>query len=1140
MKKTSLVFRGLTGLLAPLCIFAAVATPVAYENDGLINKALNVTTFELVDESTEDVDSAYYKSKYYETYGDDITSKAAALKLEKDVAAECVRQVEEGAVLLKNDNNALPLAAGSGITIFGNGAVHSAYNKSKESSTIAELPLVTFPDAMKQVYDVNTQVIDQYENMSGLARSNGTRVYEADISTVTSKASTWASGYNDAAVVVLTRWGSEDIDINMYDTLSSTDNRSILALHDNEIALLEYLQSQKGTGNGQFDRIIVVLNSDHPMELGALDEYGVDACLWAGVPGSQGFTGIANVMCGDVNPSGHLVDTYAANSRSAPANAYALENTQVWSNADEVNANCPDGADTTNYYTIYAEGIYVGYKYYETRYADAVAGTGGASSSAGSSTGSGWDYADEMTYTFGHGLSYTTFSQTLDGVTYDEDADEYTVTVTVTNTGSTAGKSVVQVYAQTPYGDYEKENGVEKSAVQIAGFEKTGILEAGKSETVQVVIDRYLLASYDSVGAKGYILSAGDYYFSVGDNAHDALNNILAEKGYGAEDGMVDMYGEPAEGNAAKVYKWTQTALDSASYRYSDQTESEVTNLFDFADINSYDGQNFTYLTRNDWENTFPKGYSGALTAGVDLDLRATDEMMEDINVPEYTMPEDAPKASEFEQAETELNESETLKFIMLKDVDFDSDFWETYLNQFTIEQLGQFMLDSSGGTNAMTSIAMPGSTRADDGVCIQQATLEATGQTCMAWPSEIMTSCTWNKECFTARGEMLAQEAFFCGANEVWYGGGNLHRTPFSGRNMQYYSEDGNYGYYVGWYEAQAMQKYGITYCIKHFALNDQEYYRQGLNTFATEQTLREQYFRAFEGAFCKGGVLGTMLGFNRIGCIPAMTCKAMVTDLLRGEWGFKGHVTPDAYTSSAYCDDNVKSAEIIKETVRSIFRDDIDCDIETFYSAVALKERFRHKLFDLIFLDIDMPQQDGISLAEELRMQRAEVNFIFVSNREDRVFDVFKVSPVGFVRKSKFSKDIVSVIEDYCSKILPLEDQKNICFRTRDGIVHVSVSDIMYIEGARENQIVHLAGKRDDVVVISLMSELESSLGKYGFLRVHKGYLVNCKYILRFTQKDIVLQDGVTVPVSRRRMSDIKRLYMRYVQEDGAIILC
>ena len=230
--------------------------------------------------------------------------------------------------------------------------------------------------------------------------------------------------------------------------------------------------------------------------------------MLAGVPGVIGYEGVANVLAGKVSPSGHLVDTYAANSLSAPATTYACENMQLWGNVDYVNSKATDLSNdgiNVDYYTICAEGIYVGYKYYETRYEDAVMGSGDASSSVGSSTGNGWNYADEVVYPFGYGLSYTDFTQTLKGVTFNADTDNYEVEVEVTNTGDVAGKSVVEVYAQTPYGDYEKQNSIEKSAVQVVGFEKTDTLEPGQSQTVTVECERYMLASYDAKGAKGYI-----------------------------------------------------------------------------------------------------------------------------------------------------------------------------------------------------------------------------------------------------------------------------------------------------------------------------------------------------------------------------------------------------------------------------------------------------------------------------------------------------------------------------------------------------------------------------------------------------------------------------------------------------------
>ena len=251
-------------------------------------------------------------------------------------------------------------------------------------------------------------------------------------------------------------------------------------------------------------------------------------------------------------------------------------------------------------------------------------GNGDASSVVGSSTGSGWNCADEVVYPFGYGLSYTNFTQTLKGVTFNADTDKYEVEVEVTNTGDVAGKSVVEVYAQTPYGDYEKSNSIEKSAVQVVGFEKTDTLEPGQSQTVTVECERYMLASYDSKGAQGYILSADDYYLAVGDDSHDALNNILAAKGYTAADGMT------ADGDADKVYSWNQAELDATTYKMSRVDDTvEVTNQFDNADPNYY-GVDFTYLSRSDWSGTYPASV---------VSINATDEMIDDLNLAWYETP---------------------------------------------------------------------------------------------------------------------------------------------------------------------------------------------------------------------------------------------------------------------------------------------------------------------------------------------------------------------------------------------------------------------------------------------------------------------------------------------------------------------
>lgn len=883
MKKLKVLFRGLAGLFSALLAIIVAAFIPMYNNAGIVNQALGLSTSMIVnDESAEETDTDYYKNRY----GNDVYSKQAALEVEMAAVAENITQAEEGTVLLKNEDNALPLAAGTQMTLFGNGAYHAHYAKNKETSSFASLPVSTVLSGLQKVFGQNN--VNSLESVyAALSRTTDTTVYEADISAVTAQASSWANGYNDAAVVVLTRWGAESRDSAYYD---SESGERYLSLQPNERDLLEYLQEQKQAG--VFKKIIVLINADQMMELGFLDEYEIDGCLLMGITGTHGFEGVANVLAGKVSASGHLVDTYAENSLSAPAVVYANENVMRWGNVDEVNATVADAADNNgqyvDYYTVYAEGIYVGYKYYETRYADSVMGSGKATSTVGSSTGSAWNYADEMVYTFGYGLSYTTFTQTLDEVKYNDSTDKYEVTVTVQNTGSVAGKSVVQVYAQTPYGEYEKQHSIEKSAITLVGFEKTDTLEPNASQTVTVEVERYLLASYDSEGEKGYILSEGDYYLAIGEDAHDALNNVLAAQGY---TNLTDAKGNAVSGDSAKTYHWTQSELDADSYRYSKYAEEStvVTNQFDFADVNYYLSENdqFTYLSRNDWDATFP---TTAVT------INATEQMMEDMDCDWYETPADAPSVDSFTQG-TE----KTIMFVTMKDVAWDdTEMWDLFLNQFTVDELVTFLQDNTG-SEPIESVALPAAIRSDDNMQIS-ATMLANGESCISWVSEVMTARTWNKERFTERGYMMGVEATFCGVYYVNYGGGNIHRSPFGGRNMQYYSEDANYGYYMGIYEAQGMQSVGVVYAPKHFAMNECETYRESLASFATEQTIRESCLRSFEGAFCEGGALGTMSGFNRIGVQYNVTCVSLFRNVLKGEWGFRGQVTGDAWSDRGF----------------------------------------------------------------------------------------------------------------------------------------------------------------------------------------------------------------------------------------------
>ncbi len=871
------VWRGLTAVFSFFMILVISGTSIALKIPSTINTFLGInSTVKIVDSGDGNEDTTYYKTA---SGSSDVNDIDALNETEKSIADEIIATEEEGAVLLKNNNNALPLKEGSNVTMLGASTVNYNYGgggmggernvysgwTDDYDGYVAKTDIV---EAMESVYNVNTTLIDAYAKSSdqypgkgikkdessqtqGVGKSNqgpadGTAKVEngeAPADFYTSSLTDTFSSYGDAAIISFTRDGGEGNDVSMR---GGVDGTSVLALQPNEKELLEMVQSYKE--NGTFSKVIVLLNTNNVMEVGELDDYGVDAVLWVGNPGTQGCFGIVNILTGAVSPSGRLVDTYATNSLSAPACMNANDNSHYYSNASEVLDYCgyndTDYSGEQNYtsYIVNAEDIYIGYKYYETRYEDTVLGQGNADSTAGTyASKAGWNYNEEVVYPFGYGLSYTTFEQKLDDVTYNADTDSYEVSVTVTNTGDTyAGKSVVEVYAQTPY---------------------------------------------DSNGAKGYILSDGDYYLAVGDNAHDALNNILAAKG---ADGMTDVAGNTTSGDADKVYSWNQDKLDTQTYKMSCVNDSvEVTNQFDDADLNYWQEGTVTYLSRSDWEGTYPITYT---------DLTATKEMMEVLKG-QYEQPENAPSVDDYTQGE-----DNGITFAMMMDVDYDDDeAWDKFLNQFTVEEMTALAADN-WGSDAVESVGVPAVKRADDGTSLADAFIATPDELGQVWPSEMVTSSTFNTDRYEARGELIGSEATFIGYNEVWYGGGNIHRTPFGGRNGQYYSEDGVLGYYVGANEAKGMQSVGINYCVKHFAGNDQETNRESIGTFFKEQAFREIDLKVFEGTFTEGKAYSVMGAFNRIGCLYANYSYPLMTEVLRDEWGFEGHVTTDAIAGSLY----------------------------------------------------------------------------------------------------------------------------------------------------------------------------------------------------------------------------------------------
>lgn len=884
-------WTGVSCVLAFLLCLSIFGTTCAMSYASVVNGVLGITVSKVVDaEVDETIDTEYYKSAYGEL-------NAANLKLLKeDTYAQAVQEQEEGTVLLRNENGALPLAAEErNVTLFGHAVVQPLYrNQSAGSRAYESVGGVDLFKALGQAgFKVNPKLYQAYRT-SSTERRTGTGHFfatensntpqwslgEENISFYTDdlKAS-WDDGFNDVAIVMLAREGGEGVELYME---TPTEGISQLALHQEEKDLLQMIKD-----SGKFSKTIVLINSGNPMELGWLEEYGVDAALWIGCPGEKGFTGVANILTGEANPSGHLVTTYAADSLSAPATKTNSHNNQIWSNIDEALKISTSLPQDISYYAVQAEGIYLGYKYYETRYEDSILGRFNANSAAGASFGSAWNYTDEVVFPFGYGLSYTTFEQTLDSVAVE--GDVITVTATVTNTGDVAGKSAVQVYAQTPYGDYEQTNLVEKAAIQLLGFGKTDMLQPGESQTITIECDKYLLASYDYTNTKGYILSEGDYYIAIGDDAHDAINNVLAAKG---ATGMVDVLGDAAEGNADKTYHWAGD-FDDTTYKHSAKTGEVVTNQFEDSDANYWFEDAVTYLSRSDWEGTFPaEPVSG---------LSLTEEMITLLDGNLYTKPEDAPSVSTFTQGE-----NQGLMLIGMHGVAYDDLLWETFLDQMTIDEMAS-LISNNFGTDEVSSVGKPLSPAGDgpDGIggYTDNYDKEKYGNNLKttSYPNESLLTSTYNKELMKRRGELLGEEGLFLGVVEIWGPGANLHRTPFGGRNFEYFSEDANMNYLAAIPIVQGVESKGVHSGPKHLAGNDQENNRQGIANFFNEQAFREGALRGLEGAVAQGEAQSLMQAFNRLGFIGCSLSEALNKTVVRDEWGFEGHIETDAIGTSS-----------------------------------------------------------------------------------------------------------------------------------------------------------------------------------------------------------------------------------------------
>lgn len=463
----------------------------------------------------------------------------------------------------------------------------------------------------------------------------------------------------------------------------------------------------------------------------------------------------------------------------------------------------------------------------------------------------------------------------------------------MSNTGDRDGKATVELYAQTPYTDYDKQNNVEKSSIQLLGYDKIDVA-AGASETVTVDVPGYFLASYDANGAKGYILDAGDYYFAVGNGAHEALNNVLAAKCGDAVAGkLIDQDGNVVTGNTAAVATWTapNTEVDTQKYRNSRyNSDVEVTNTFDDADVNYWanDDEKITYLSRSAWDTTYPTTLET---------LTVNDKLYNGLNMQTYVKAADAKSVSDFNLG-VELDEK--INFSDMIGVAFDDPKWNDFLSQLTLSDLLINMGDSKG-IKAVKAVNKPGCTIVDGPEGMNGQFKYGDRRNCTGWATLPIVGATWNHDVQTRFGEMYGEDALYASIPIAYAPGADTLRSPYSGRTSEYFSEDGVLSYYAAKAVSRGMRNKGLIGTVKHFFLNEQEAGRQGISTFANEQSIREIYMRAFEGSLAEGDSLGVMTAYNRIGVMYAAANQG-IQHILRDEWNYGGYIIDDALTASEY----------------------------------------------------------------------------------------------------------------------------------------------------------------------------------------------------------------------------------------------
>ena len=710
---------------------------------------------------------------------------------------------DEGIILLKNENDLLPLT-NKKVNIFGDDAYNFKYSGGGSGAVDLTGCVTLFQGLEMAGIEYNPELHKMYQDMGYNAEATGSNNILAMMSSflfgaktedinsneyLTADVLASAKAYSEQAIVVLSNDVVESSDSSL-EALKLTENRKELIR----------------TVAENFEHVIIIVNVGNATELGIVDEYdSIEAVVWTGIPGTKGCISLGKVLTGEINPSGRLVDTYAYDVSSAPASE----------NFGDYKYDNMDGMAFINY----EEGIYVGYRYYETRYADDEAG-----------------YWNAVQYPFGYGLSYTDFA--WETINFAVENETVTWEVKVTNVGDAAGKDVVQVYFSAPY----IPGGIEKSAIELAAYDKTELLAPGESETLTISFPVRDLSSYDMTTEEAYVLDAGTYEIKLARNVHDIVE--------------------------AQTYEVAEKVV----YDTDEVTGAAIENRFDYAT------GNLTYLSRNDWAGTYP--------TDSDTNYTASNELLAAVEA--YNNP--APVTG----VQPTTGADNGIKLADLKGLDYDDPKWELFLDQLTFEELKSLFSEGGWRTNAIDRLGVPGTHMMDGPAGINSMYVPVSAA---AYPTEMMVASTWNDELAYKLGSYIGAEAVAYDI-QVWYAPAmNLHRTAQGGRNFEYYSEDPVLSGMMAAATIRGAREQGVIVTIKHFVLNNEETNaRSGIYCWINEQAFRELYLRPFELSVKQGGANGAMSAFTHIGHKWSGANSELLQDVLRGEWGFRGFVTTDA----------------------------------------------------------------------------------------------------------------------------------------------------------------------------------------------------------------------------------------------------